>query len=198
MGLTLVYRSEASSHFLTRPTSHVIEAQYNENLPPRPVDQQEPIQLDYLQPIIRPYRYMFEKFREKSDNLNERIDYIGNIIAEHAGIEAYGNPTNPGQASIWAYGRICSDASDDSRLNDTSVVLQTSRDLAMGRRVPLNLTKIDAYSLFRGQIIAVKGSNQTGDVFHVEEIRMVNSVNCGPWPCRANISSSFSNVATFA
>jgi DNA polymerase alpha subunit B len=119
---------------------------------------------------------MFEKIREKSDNLDERIDYIGNIIAQHAGIEAYGNPTSPGQASIWAYGRICSDASDQSHLNDASVVLQTSRDLGMGRRVRLNLNKVVAYSLFPGQVIAVKGSNQTGNVFHVEEIQLVNAM----------------------
>jgi DNA polymerase alpha subunit B len=116
---------------------------------------------------------MFEKIREKADNLDERIEYIGSIIAEHAGIEAYGNPTTPGQASIWAYGRICSDSSDQSRLNDASVTLQTSRDSGMGRRVRLNLAKVEAYSLFPGQIIAVKGSNRTGDVFHVEEIKLV-------------------------
>ena len=48
-------------------------------------------------------------------------------------------------------GRVCSDAAE-GKLNDKSVMLETSRDTGMGRRIGLDLSKAEEYALFPGQV----------------------------------------------
>lgn len=48
-------------------------------------------------------------------------------------------------------GRICCDASE-GKLNAQSIVLETSRDLGMGKRVQLDISRVEQYSLFPGQV----------------------------------------------
>ncbi|KAI9031701.1 DNA polymerase alpha/epsilon subunit B-domain-containing protein [Phycomyces nitens] len=79
----------------------------------------------------------------------------------------YANPTKPSQSEIVAVGRICCDSSG-AKLNKTSIVLETSRELGMGKRVKLDLRGVEEYSLFPGQIVAVKGTNNTGKTFTVD------------------------------
>lgn len=168
-------RSQVSSQFLTRKTSHVIDGQYNPHLSLRgQYTEDKPIMFNHLQDPIKPYRLMFEKTKEKADMMDERIDYIGSLIAQEHQIEAFANPARASQESIYAYGRICSDASE-GRLNDQSVLLQLSRDVGMGKRVRLNLAKVNDYTLFPGQIVGVFGTNIRGDVFHVEQFLLVKN-----------------------
>ncbi|KAI8982344.1 DNA polymerase alpha/epsilon subunit B-domain-containing protein [Mycotypha africana] len=171
--------SQSSSKFITRKQSHIVENQYNPQLPARkPLQQHEPqqttpIDVQILQ-SIQPYRFMFEKAREKTDNLDEQLEYVGQLILEtHSEeIEAYANPTKPSQESIYAFGRICLDPSlnESEKLSEKTIMLQTSRELGMGKLVPLNLSRIEQYSLFPGQIVGVKGTNPNGSIFHAEKI----------------------------
>lgn len=50
-----------------------------------------------------------------------------------------------------AVGRICCDASE-GKLNPQSIVLETSRDLGMGKRVQMDIRRLEQYSLFPGQV----------------------------------------------
>jgi hypothetical protein len=77
-------------------------------------------------------------------------------------------------------GRICCD--EDVKLNDASVVLETSRLMGAGARVPLkfdpNVTINSNTSLcpmFPGAILALKGRNETGEWFQVSQILTVGS-----------------------
>ncbi|CEP18634.1 hypothetical protein [Parasitella parasitica] len=161
--------SQVSSQFLTRKASHVLDGQYNPHLSLRgEYTEDKSIIFNHLQEPIKPYRFMFEKTKEKADMMDERIDFIGSLIAKEHQIEAFANPARASQEPIYAYGRICPDASE-GRLNDQSVLLQLSRDVGMGKRVRLNLAKVSDYTLFPGQIVGVFGTNIRGDVFHVEQ-----------------------------
>jgi DNA polymerase alpha subunit B len=58
-------------------------------------------------------------------------------------------------------------------LNERSVVLETSRLIGNGTRIPLNLDKLilsgKGYSLFPGQIVGVRGNNPSGRLLNVSE-----------------------------
>lgn len=171
--------SEVSSLFSNRTSSHTIDIQYNSHLP-LPTKENDAnmdiidrkFSFSYTQEPIKPYRYMFEKIKDTSESMDERIDYIGSLIREAHGIELFGNPTRVCQEAVYAYGLVCSDTSE-VRLNEKSIILQTSRDLGMGGRVGLDLTKVDSHTLFPGQVIGIKGTNHHGRSFQVDEIFMV-------------------------
>lgn len=177
--------SSVSSQFINRKSAHVIEGQYNGHLPdPSPTTATatgEDMDMDdgvvdseftfsHIQPSIKPYRFMYEKLKEKADGLDERIDFIGSLLENEYGIEAFGNPAKPGQEAIYAYGLIRSDTSSEGKLNEKSLLLQTSRGLGMGRTVPLDVSHVESYTFFPGQIIGVKGTNHNGNRFIVDEI----------------------------
>lgn len=50
-----------------------------------------------------------------------------------------------------AVGRICCEDAA-GKLNEQSVVLETSRSMGMGKRVKLNLGNLPGYSFFPGQV----------------------------------------------
>jgi DNA polymerase alpha subunit B len=50
-----------------------------------------------------------------------------------------------------AVGRICCE-DVAGKLNEQSVVLETSRSMGMGKRVKLNLGNLPGYSVFPGQV----------------------------------------------
>ncbi|KAI8367010.1 DNA polymerase alpha/epsilon subunit B-domain-containing protein [Choanephora cucurbitarum] len=170
--------SSVSSQFLTRKAAHVIESQYHAELPliEKTNEALPEIHFSHLQYPVQEYRYMFEKIKERADTLDERIEYMGSLIAaaHQVPLESFSNPTRPNQESIYTYGRICSDVQSESegRLNERSVMLQTSKELGMGRRVKLDLAGLDRYSLFPGQIVGLYGRNALGDVFFVERLLM--------------------------
>jgi DNA polymerase alpha subunit B len=50
-----------------------------------------------------------------------------------------------------AVGRICCEDAA-GKLNEQSVVLESSRSMGMGKRVKLNLSNLPGYSVFPGQV----------------------------------------------
>ena len=70
-------------------------------------------------------------------------------------------------------GRIVCDS--DAKLNENSVLLESSRSIGSGARVALNLSTCPAFSLFPGQIVMVEGVNPDGTCLHV--IRVLQPAN---------------------
>jgi DNA polymerase alpha subunit B len=75
-------------------------------------------------------------------------------------------------------GRICCD--EDAKLNEASLVLETSRLMGAGARIPLKMNPTvttngdsSVYPLFPGAIVAFKGRNETGEWFQVSQILTV-------------------------
>ena len=61
----------------------------------------------------------------------------------------------------------------DRNLNHSSVLLEVSREIGMGKRIRLNINKVEDYSLFPGQVLAVEGKNIHGDAIQVDQIYLV-------------------------
>lgn len=117
------------------------------------------------------YKPLSMKLSEASEVLDDRIDEFMTIVQQHHAIDdsAFGSAESQSTTEIVAVGRIASD-STEGKLNPASIVLETSRRTGMGRRVPLKLDKIRNWSFFPGQIVALKGSNASGNEFVVDEI----------------------------
>ncbi|CAO3678092.1 unnamed protein product [Rhizopus stolonifer] len=164
--------SQATSRFLDRSEAHKIDGQYNEQLLRRGTVGDEPtrIELKHLQKPIESYRYMFEKIGEKAEIMNDRLEYVGQLISSQYN-KTFSNPTRQNQESVFTFGRICSDTSE-GKLNVESVMLETSKVLAMGKRVKLDLSMLENYSLFPGQIVGLQGTNRNGSTFQVESIHL--------------------------
>jgi DNA polymerase alpha subunit B len=117
------------------------------------------------------YKTMAMKLSEASEILDDRIDEIATIIQEHYKLEegAFGNPASQSQNEIVVVGRIASDA-NEGKLNSASLVIETSRRTGAGLRVPLKVDALQSYQFFPGKIVALKGTNASGEFFSVTEI----------------------------
>nr|POF13578.1 dna polymerase alpha subunit b [Quercus suber] len=115
------------------------------------------------------HRTMAMKLSEASEILDDRIDHFTDLVQAHHDLldGAFGNPAAQSTAEIVAVGRIASDT-PEGRLNAASLVLETSRRMGAGMRVPLKLENID-YDLFPGKIVALRGTNVSGEYFAATE-----------------------------
>ncbi|KAI9652198.1 MAG: DNA-directed DNA polymerase alpha subunit pol12 [Trizodia sp. TS-e1964] len=117
------------------------------------------------------YRPMAMHLSEASEVLDDRIDEFLLSVQAHYSFDdaSFGNPASQSTNEIVAVGRIASD-SLEGQLNIASLVLETSRRMGAGLRVPLKLDSIPVYEFFPGQIVALKGVNASGEYFSVSEI----------------------------
>lgn len=117
------------------------------------------------------YRTMAMKLSEASEVLDDKIDEFRELIREHMNLDenAFGNPNMQSPSEIVAVGRIANDT-NEGKLNNASLVLEGSRRYGSGRRVHLNVDGLINYNFFPGQIVALRGTNASGDVFVVSEL----------------------------
>ena len=117
------------------------------------------------------YKTMAMKLSEASELLDERIEEFVTIIQEHHKLDDsdLGDPTRSSQNEIVAVGRIASDL-QDGKLNVASLVLETQRKRGNGMRIPLTVDKLQSYDFFPGKIVALRGTNASGDFFSVSEV----------------------------
>ncbi|KAK5118998.1 hypothetical protein LTR62_000209 [Meristemomyces frigidus] len=119
------------------------------------------------------YKTMAMKLSEASEILDDRIDSFTDLVQAHHELpdSAFGNPAAQSTAEIVAVGRIACDQ-PNSKLNAASTVLETSRRMGAGLRVPLKFEGI-GYDLFPGKIMAMRGTNVSGEYFVVTEVLSV-------------------------
>ncbi|KAI7574638.1 DNA polymerase alpha 70 kDa subunit, partial [Hortaea werneckii] len=117
------------------------------------------------------YKTMAMKLSEASEVLDDRIDMFTDLIQEHYQLPdtAFGNPAAQSTAEIVAVGRIACDQ-PNGKLNAASVVIETSRRMGAGLRIPLKFQDGVAYDVFPGKIMACRGTNVSGEYFAVAEI----------------------------
>ncbi|XP_021746698.1 DNA polymerase alpha subunit B-like [Chenopodium quinoa] len=101
------------------------------------------------------------------DKIEDRFIYLVNRIKKHTSSflasGQYEEPTDPtvaSQKSMFAVGMICCDG--EGRLNEKSVLLQSSIEHSGGEHVRLELEKVNQYSIFPGQVVGVVGTNPSG------------------------------------
>ncbi|KAK9465720.1 DNA polymerase alpha subunit B N-terminal-domain-containing protein [Lipomyces arxii] len=139
------------------------------------------------------YRTMRQGLLEASEYLDERIEQFGELLQRHFKSEmskpgnevdeviksAADQLANPGAMThdeVIVVGRIVSDSvgeADKARINAESALLECSRMMGSGARIPLRFSLDHAqswFSLFPGQIVALRGHNPTGDAFVVRHV----------------------------
>ncbi|KIY04057.1 uncharacterized protein Z520_00749 [Fonsecaea multimorphosa CBS 102226] len=120
------------------------------------------------------YKPMAMRLRESSEVLDERIDDFLALIQKAHNLEdsAFGNAAAQRTSEIIAVGRIACDTAD-GKLNSASLVLEMSRRMGAGLRVPLKVDGLPSYQFFPGQIVALRGTNASGLYFTVKEVLSV-------------------------
>ncbi|KAG8737123.1 DNA-directed DNA polymerase alpha subunit pol12 [Ceratobasidium sp. 428] len=127
------------------------------------------------------YRYMHEKIHERASILDEQIDNVAEMVKQHYKLDELGDPSTVTLDDVVVVGRIVNDG--DTKLGETSTLIESSRMMGMGARVPLAFdadlkircasrrgTGSTGIGLFPGMIVALKGRNGSGDSFVVSEI----------------------------
>ncbi|KAI2641907.1 DNA polymerase alpha, subunit B [Hypomontagnella submonticulosa] len=118
------------------------------------------------------YKTLAMKSSEASEILDDRIDEFLGLVRDYANIDEgeFGSAASQSTTEIVAVGRIASDSSE-GKLNAASLVLETSRRTGGGRRISLNLQKLNGrYQFFPGQIVALRGINSSGNEFVVQQV----------------------------
>lgn len=121
------------------------------------------------------YKPMSMRLTEASATLDERIDDYMTLVQKQHKLEdnAFGNAAAQSASEIVAVGRIASDT-PEGKLNPASMLLEMSRRMGAGLRVPLKLDNLTRYTLFPGQIVALRGTNASGLYFQPSEILAVD------------------------
>jgi DNA polymerase alpha subunit B len=132
------------------------------------------------------YKGLAMKLSESSEILDDRIDAFTELIQSHHQLpdSVFGNPAAQSTAEIVAVGRIACDT-PNGKLNAASLCLETSRRMGAGMRVPLRMNEL-GFDLFPGKIVAVRGTNVSGEYFSVTEVLPMPSL-----PVAASIPDEF-------
>ena len=93
------------------------------------------------------------------------------------------------QQEVGVVGRICADG--DGRLSEGSIALEGSTGRSRGASVALDLSRVPAFSVFPGQVVAVRGLNPTGRAFLAQSIATAYPDGARPGRCvaRARVES---------
>ncbi|EXJ78501.1 DNA polymerase alpha subunit B [Capronia coronata CBS 617.96] len=117
------------------------------------------------------YKPMAMHLSEASEVFDDRIDDFMAVVQQAHKLEdsSFGNAAAQSTSEIIAVGRIASDTAE-GKLNSASLVLEMSRRMGAGLRVPLKVDGLSSYQFFPGQIVAVRGTNASGLYFTVTEV----------------------------
>ncbi|NWR95367.1 DPOA2 polymerase, partial [Furnarius figulus] len=118
--------------------------------------------------LPRPYKFMFQKALDVREALAWRMEELGEALRQHHGLEGFASAVLPVQEPVVVLGQVCCDGL--GRLNAQSVLLAGDLEHSAGREVPLDLSELQEYSLFPGQIVALQGINSTGKKMVVSKL----------------------------
>ncbi|CAO2829420.1 unnamed protein product [Amaranthus hypochondriacus] len=105
-------------------------------------------------------RYMYDRTEDRFNSLVNRIKSHTSAFLASGQYEEPVDPSVASQKSIFAVGMICCDG--EGRLNEKSVLLQSSVEHSGGEPVRLELDKLNQYSIFPGQVVGIVGTNPSG------------------------------------
>ncbi|CAN8243808.1 unnamed protein product [Cochlearia groenlandica] len=125
-------------------------------------------------------RFMYERTEDRFNALENQIVRHADALVASGFYEEPVDPAVASQGSIFAVGMICCDG--EGHLNDKSILLQSSAERTSGQRVPLDLNRLDQFSIFPGQIVGIEGQNPSGHYFTAT--KLIDSV---PLTLTANV-----------
>lgn len=114
-------------------------------------------------PLTERFKYMFQKILDKSQVLNDYIDKMASLLKKAHKIEEFASISSMHQEDVTVVGRVGCDT--NGKLNASSLILRESGSSSSGHSVSLNVAEVNQYSLFPGQVVAVRGKNATGTQF---------------------------------
>ncbi|KFK41171.1 hypothetical protein AALP_AA2G094900 [Arabis alpina] len=117
-------------------------------------------------------RFMYDRTEDKFNALENRITKHADALVASGLYEELMDPAVASQRSIFAVGMICCDG--EGHLNDKSILLQSSAERTSGQRVPLDLNRLNQFSIFPGQIVGIEGQNPSGH--YLTASKLVDSV----------------------
>ncbi|XP_009127568.1 DNA polymerase alpha subunit B [Brassica rapa] len=113
-------------------------------------------------------RFMYYRTEDRFDSLEKRIVRHADAFAASGLYEEQVDPAVASQRSIFSVGMICCDG--EGVLNDKSILLQSSAERTSGQRVPLDLNRLNQFSIFPGQIVGIEGQNPSGHYFTASKL----------------------------
>ncbi|KAH8495457.1 hypothetical protein H0E87_018581 [Populus deltoides] len=105
-------------------------------------------------------RFMYDKIEDRFNALENRIRKHATALFASGLYEEPMDPTVASQRNIFAVGMICCDG--EGRLNEKSIMLQSSVEHSGGCNVRLELHNLKQFSVFPGQIVGIEGQNPSG------------------------------------
>ncbi|CAH2065947.1 unnamed protein product [Thlaspi arvense] len=105
-------------------------------------------------------RFMYDRTEDRFNAVENRIVRHADALVASGLYEEQVDPAVASQGSIFAVGMICCDG--EGHLNDKSILLQSSAGRTSGQRVPLDLNRLNQFSIFPGQIVGIEGQNPSG------------------------------------
>merc|ERR1712142_295636 len=112
--------------------------------------------------LQQPYKFMFERLRDRAAVLDETICRVGDRLVDRWDFvqdELLDISTTQPETAV-GIGRVQCDS--EGRLNSNSVVIHGSLDTSSGACIPLDLSQVSSYSLFPGQVVALECTNPNG------------------------------------
>ncbi|XP_057707050.1 DNA polymerase alpha subunit B isoform X2 [Corythoichthys intestinalis] len=113
------------------------------------------------------YKYMFQRLRDIRNVLTDKIEMLGEDLRSHYNIEEFSPASLPAQDSVSVLGQVCCDS--NGKLNAQSVLLEAGQEQG-GQQVRVDLSELQQYSLFPGQVVAMEGMNTTGGKLMVSKL----------------------------
>ncbi|XP_028771323.1 DNA polymerase alpha subunit B isoform X2 [Neltuma alba] len=117
-------------------------------------------------------RFMYDRTEDRFNALENRIKKHTRVHVASGHYEEPMDPTLASQRSIFTVGMISCDG--EGRLNEKSVMLQSSAENSGGQRVRLELQQLSQFSVFPGQVVGIEGHNPSGHCLVAS--KMVDSI----------------------
>ncbi|KAF8378143.1 hypothetical protein HHK36_029480 [Tetracentron sinense] len=105
-------------------------------------------------------RFMYDRIEDRFNSLENRIRRHATALVASGLYEDLMDPTVASQKSVFSVGMVCCDG--EGHLNEKSIMLQGSVEHSGGQRVRLDLQKLNQFSFFPGQVVAIEGNNPSG------------------------------------
>jgi len=129
-----------------------------------------PAKISEVGSLKQPYKFMFERLRDKAAVLDETICRVGDKLIQKLDFnqdELLDLATTQSETAV-GLGRVQCDS--EGRLNSNSVVLHGSLDTSSGAAVTVDLSQTPSFSLFPGQVVAVDCTNPNGSKLVVSKV----------------------------
>lgn len=145
-----------------------------------------PVRIETPSSNPKRFRYMSENYGDKATNMNDTMEILmkrltDEIVASEEDEKMTDTDTDPNQTNIeladinvpaqnlvYMGGRIVSE--HEGRLNTNSLFLEGDLSTSSGRKVKLDVSNVENYSIFPNQVVVLKARNPSGREIVAEKI----------------------------